>query len=55
MITSDAGNGFDLEGMKTETIDEKVDSNLFISQMSRQKPNERLRGVVIDMLRLGYI
>lgn len=56
MITSDAGNGLDLDGIKEETTDDKgADSEYFISERSRQKLNERLRGVVIDMLRLGYI
>ena len=33
----------------------KMESNVFISDKSRSKFNTRMRGVISDMVRLGYI
>lgn len=56
MITSDVGNGLDLDAIGNDAVDsDGTNSNNFISNASRIKLNTRLRGVIIDMIRLGYI
>lgn len=52
MITSEIGSGLDLDA-----IDQTggTDANGFISQRSQIKLMERLRDVIIDMVRLEYI
>lgn len=56
MMTSDDGNGIDLDKIAEDVQNGKeVDKDAFISENSRKKFNKRLRGVVIDMVRLGYI
>ncbi|XP_055296576.1 uncharacterized protein LOC129565584 [Sitodiplosis mosellana] len=65
MITTDRGNGLDLDELavkfeknKENNFENKEDLdafNSFISDNSRIKFNKRLRDVVIDMVRLGYV
>lgn len=64
MITTDRGNGIDLDEMAAkfekskETNFENDDLGVFdsfISDNSRNKFNKRLRDVVVDMVRLGYV
>lgn len=57
MITSEEGSGLDLDGIgdSKATNDDGPDSNNFISHGSHIKLMERLRDVIIDMVRLGYI
>lgn len=56
MITSEDGNGIDIDEI-AEVIQngKQVDQDVFISENSRKKFLTRLREVVIDMVRLGYI
>lgn len=56
MITSDDGHGIDVDEM-AESVQNgnELDAGAFISDKSRNKLNKRLRGVVNDMVRLGYI
>lgn len=56
MITSEVGSGLDLDGMGDDASNvDGTNSDNFISVKSRNKLNKRLRDVVIDMDRLGYI
>lgn len=65
MITTEKGNGLDLDELcvnfeknKENNIKDskELDAfNSFISENSRNKFNKRLRDVVIDMVRLGYV
>ncbi|XP_055296577.1 uncharacterized protein LOC129565586 [Sitodiplosis mosellana] len=65
MITTDRGNGLDLDELavkfeknKENNFENKEDLdafNSFISDNSRNKFNKRLRDVVGDMARLGYV
>lgn len=56
MMTSDDGSRIDLDEMAEDVKNGKeVDKDTFISENSRKKFNKRMRGVVIDMARLGYI
>lgn len=52
MLTSEIGSGLDFDA-----IDQTggADANGFISQRSHIKLMERLRDVIIDMVRLEYI
>lgn len=56
MMTSEDGYTLNIDEI-AENIENGVelDKNLFISKNSHNKFNERLRDVVIDMVRLGYI
>lgn len=57
MITSEPGHGLDLDriGDSGAANENGGDSNNFISHGSHMKLMERLRGVIIDMVRLEYI
>lgn len=55
MITSEIGSALDLDRMGDDSNGDGTDSNNFISERSRNKLNERLRDVIIDMIRLNYI
>lgn len=65
MITTEQGNGLDLDELavnfekgKENNFEDGKDFeafNSFISDNSRNKFNKRLRDVVVDMVRLGYI
>lgn len=64
MITTDRGNALDLDEL-ANNIKNCQENNLenknvdifdsFISNSSRDKFNKRLRDVVVDMVRLGYV
>lgn len=56
MMTADDGNGINLDEIAENMKNGKeIDNNLFISENSRSKFLTRLRDVVADMARLGYI
>lgn len=56
MMTSEDGHCIDIDEIAEEFQNGKeIDSDTFISEKSRNKFNTRLRGVVCDMVRLGYI
>lgn len=56
MITSEIGSGLDLDGMGDQSSNKDgANANDFISNRSRIKLMERLRDVIIDMVRLEYI
>lgn len=56
MITSESGCGLDLDGIEKNTLNsDGTDSNNFISERSHEKLNQRLKDVIIDMVRLEYI
>lgn len=59
LITADKGHGLDLDDMAEQFSNYDGSTNLpenpFISNGSQVKFNERMRGVAIDMVHLGYI
>lgn len=56
MLTSEAGNTPDLDELAEEVSSGKdIDTNVFISNRSRNTFMKRLREVVMDMARLEYI
>lgn len=56
VITQDRGSGFDSEDMAEKVIEMKdLDMDSIYSGSSRKKFYHRLRDVVVDMARLGYI
>lgn len=56
MMTADDGNGINLDEIAENMKNGKeIDNSLFISENSRSKFLTRLRDVVADMARLGYI
>lgn len=64
MITTEQGNGVDLDELATkfekskENIENSTDLDAFesfFSENSRSKFNKRMRDVVVDMVRLGYV
>lgn len=58
MITSDKGNGIDLDEAANAMANNNDTDNfgeMFLSGNSRKKFNKRLRGVIVDMIRLGYV
>lgn len=58
MITTEKGNGINLDEIANEIANNQSPDkfeNLFSSDKSKQKFNIRMRGVVIDMVRLGYV
>ncbi|XP_031627328.1 uncharacterized protein LOC116343425 [Contarinia nasturtii] len=61
MITTDRGNGLDLDELAEKFKDQPANNEdidafqAFISESSQNKFNKRLRDVVVDMDRLGYI
>lgn len=56
MITSDSGYVLDLDGMADDIESGKtLDADMFYSDNSRNRYNQRLRDVIIDMVRLEYI
>lgn len=56
MITTEQGNGINLDEL-AEDVEKgkKFEENVFVSEKSRNKFNERMRDVIIDMVRLNYI
>ena len=57
MITTEEGNKIDLDEAANDVANNQ-DSDVFenlISEKSRNKFNKRMRDVVIDMIRLGYV
>lgn len=55
VVTAENG-GIDMDEIAQNVKDgNEMDANVFISDKSRSQFNTRLRGVVIDMVRLGYI
>lgn len=57
MITTERGNGLDLNQMADIMENPEFTDifNDFISENSRKKFNKRMRDVVVDIVRLGYI
>ncbi|XP_031627330.1 uncharacterized protein LOC116343427 [Contarinia nasturtii] len=58
MITMESGNGIDLDeaaNSMAEKHDTDAFDDYFISVNSRNKFNKRMRDVVADMIRLGYV
>lgn len=56
MMTSEDGHGIDIDEIAEDVKNGKeMDTNVFISEKSRNKFNTRMRGVVSDMVKLGYI
>lgn len=56
MMTTVSGNGVDLDQIAEDYKDgKKMETNVFISDKSRDKFNKRMRDVIIDMVRLDYI
>lgn len=57
IITSEDGHGIDIDGISecVQNVKENSTADVLISEKSRNKYNTRLRGVVSDMVRLGYI
>lgn len=57
MITSEIGSGLDLDaiGGTAESNEDGSNSNNFISDGSKTSLMQRLRDVIIDMVRLEYI
>lgn len=62
MITADPDFGVNLDEFADQVSDYKdgkaeldMKDNPFLSEKSKMKLNKRLRGVAIDMVRLGYI
>lgn len=58
MITSDIGNGVDYDALAdaaTKGQDTTANSDDFVSDTSHKRLMERLRDVIIDMVRLEYI
>lgn len=55
IITAEANNKVNLDEIAEDIENGKVDSNIFCGDNSASKYNERMRGVVVDMVRLGYI
>lgn len=56
IITKDDGNAVDLDKLSDDVSSGKeIDASVFFSEKSMEKFNQRLRDVVIDMARLGYI
>lgn len=63
MITADRGQELNLDEMSDKFSDYKngstempeLEENPFVSTDSKSRFNKRMRGVVIDMARLGYI
>lgn len=57
VLTAEKGNGIDIDKMAENMANnEKIDtSDFFFAGPSRDRFNERMKGVVIDMARLGYI
>lgn len=56
MITTEQGNGVNLDELAEDVEKGKhFEDNVFISEKSRNKFNERMRDVFIDMVRLEYI
>lgn len=56
MLTKQQENLIDLNA-SAEVFEkgEQSSENIFITEQSRKKYNKRIRDVVIDMIRLGYI
>lgn len=56
MITSEIGSGLDLDGIGNQSTNEDgANADSFISHGSRTKLMNRLRDVIVDMVRLQYI
>lgn len=57
MITAEKGNAIDMDEAANDMANNqnsKTFDNL-ISETSRDKFSKRMRGVVVDMVRLGYV
>lgn len=56
MLTATGGHSVDIDSLCDGIKEGKdIDAEVFISDESRQRLVNRLRGVVIDMVHLGYI
>lgn len=56
MITNESGNGMDLDELSNQV--EKgveIDKNIFFTDNSQKLFHKRMRDVIVDMARLGYI
>lgn len=55
IITAERGIAIDLDQIANDNLTHVDMFDTFISENSRSKFNKRMRDVVVDMIRLGYI
>lgn len=56
LLTAERSNGFDLDELSESVVNGVVfEENGFITEKSRDGFNKRMRDIVVDMVRLGYI